>query len=114
MTLVSNDVVSADIPTAVEVSSTVAMPYSFIATDWRTVQTYVVGQIEKYHGKFPRSQREIGIFKGFVNRWGEMSLPIAKVAFEVHGGMWKSAPISVGRFAAASDPFFAEIIARNL
>lgn len=83
--------------------------------DWRTVRDYVVAQIEAYHGKFPRNPaQEKGIFNAFVNRWGDKALPIAKLAFTVHQGLWHNAPISINRFCIASDPWFAEVLAKTL
>jgi hypothetical protein len=82
---------------------------------WEQLRDYVIGQIHARWGAQPRDAlRESGIFKGFVNRWGVQAGPIAKAAFEIHGGVWKGAPISVSRFAKGSDPYFAEVIAKNI
>ncbi len=82
---------------------------------WSQLRDYVVAQIEERTGPFPRRpEAEIGIFKGFINRWGDRAAPIARAAFEVHGGYWRSAPISVNRFCANSDPYFAQVIADKL
>lgn len=83
--------------------------------DWADLRSYVVTQIERLHGPFPRDEfKELGIFKGFMNRHGEMAGLIAETAFDVFGGMWKGAPISVQRFCAGSDKYFAEEILRRL
>jgi hypothetical protein len=83
--------------------------------DWRVIRDYVVEQITKYHGPFPRNPlQEKGIFASYISRWGDQALPIAKVAFEVHRGVWHNAPIKVQRFCIGSDPYFSEIIARTL
>jgi hypothetical protein len=83
--------------------------------DWADLRSYVVTQIERLHGPFPREEmKELGIFKGFMNRWGTMAGPIAEAAFDVFGGMWKGAPISVQRFCANSDQYFAEEILRRV
>lgn len=83
--------------------------------DWRQLRDYVVTQIEAIHGTQPRDAlKEKAIFSGFINRWGAKAPLIAKAAFNVHGGVWKSAPISVNRFCKASDPFFSEPIAERL
>jgi hypothetical protein len=42
------------------------------------------------------------------------SIAIAKAAFEVQNGMWRSAPISVQRFCKGSDVFFADVIAERV
>ena len=82
---------------------------------WEQMRDYVVGQIEARWGARPRDPlKESGIFKGFVGRWGAQSEPIAKTAFEVYNGLWNGAPVSVERFAKGSDPYFAEVIAKNL
>jgi hypothetical protein len=79
------------------------------------MRDYVVEQITKYHGPFPRNPlQEKGIFASYISRWGDQALPIAKVAFEVHRGVWHNAPIKVQRFCIGSDPYFSEIIARTL
>jgi hypothetical protein len=83
--------------------------------DWADLRSYVVTQIEKLHGPFPREElKELGIFKGFLKRHGQMAGLIAETAFEVFGGMWKGAPISIQRFCAGSDKYFAEEILRRL
>ncbi len=82
---------------------------------WEELRDYVVTEIESRFGAFPRDPlKEKGIFSGFVNRWGADAERIARAAFEVHGGMWRSAPISVYRFAVRSDPFFAQVIRQSL
>ena len=82
---------------------------------WEQMRDYVVGEIESRWGAQPRdSLRESGIFKGFVNRWGDQAERIARTAFDVHCGLWKGAPVSVSRFATGSDPYFAAVIAKNL
>ena len=79
--------------------------------DWADLRSYVVTQIERLHGPFPREEfKEMGIFKGFVKRWGNLAGPIAEAAFEVFEGMWKGAPIGVQRFCAGSDKYFAQEI----
>jgi hypothetical protein len=78
---------------------------------WADLRDYVVGQIERLRGPFPRNDRnEMGIFKGFVSRHGERSAAIARYAFEDLKGWWRGAPVGVGRFARASDPYFADPI----
>jgi hypothetical protein len=85
------------------------------AWSWEQLRDYVVSQIEARWGARPRDpMKEAGIFKGFVARWGDQSETIARVAFEVHGGMWNGAPMSVQRFCKGSDPYFAAIIAKNI
>ena len=82
---------------------------------WEEVRDYVVTEIEKRFGTFPRhSNKEYGIFSGFVSRWGDQAAAIARHAFEVQDGRWKGSPISVTRFCRNSDPYFASVIAERL
>ena len=85
--------------------------------DWDTDQLlgYVVSEIERIHGSFPRDLRkETGIMRSFLGRWGEQAASIARYAFEVSDGMWRNAPIGITRFSQACDPYFAEIIAKKI
>jgi hypothetical protein len=83
--------------------------------NWEDLRNYVVRQIQTFHGEFPIDQMKLsGIFKGFLRRHGAMAGPIAVAAFDLHHGRWKGAPISVTRFCAGSDPYFAEPIKRSL
>lgn len=85
-----------------------------VSNTWTPEQLrdYVVVEIEKVVGVFPRKPeyKEMAIFKGFCSRYGERAAEIARHAFEVEGGYWRSAPISVTRFCANSDPYFADPI----
>lgn len=82
---------------------------------WEELRDYVVAQIEKCSGKFPRDpKKETGIFMSFAGRWGTLAGPIAIFAFETCNGRWKGAPIAVTRFCRNSDPYFAEEIAQRL
>jgi hypothetical protein len=83
---------------------------------WHDLCEYVVGQIEKIHGPTPRqpTYKEKAIFDGFLHRHGDYAVAIAKYAFEVAGGYWKNAPISVNRFTVNSDPYFANPIRTHL
>ena len=83
--------------------------------DWRALRDYVVAEIERQHGAWPRDEKkEYGIFSSFVKRWGEQAGEIAVAAFSVHGGMWSGKPITINRFCKGSDPYFAKPIAENL
>lgn len=116
---------AAVVKTEVAVKSTVAVTArpadrAYLAApdaqwDWKQLRDYVVNEIETRTGPFPRNtDSEIGIFQGFIKRWGDQAAPIARAAFEVHAGVWRGAPISVTRFCRGSDPYFAEVIAANL
>lgn len=72
------------------------------------LRDYVISQIQHFHGPQPSNpMKEKSIFDSFVSRWGSDAVVIARAAFEVHEGMWRSAPISVNRFCKASDAYFA-------
>lgn len=82
---------------------------------WEDLRDYVMGQIEQYHGPQVRhAVKEASIFKGFLKRHGDKAVAIARFAFEVQRGMWQRAPISVNRFCAGSDPYFADVISGRL
>jgi hypothetical protein len=82
---------------------------------WQDLRDYVVGQIQERCGEFPRDpNRETGIFKGFYSRHGACSAVIARHAFETLGGWWNGSPVGVGRFAKASDAYFAVPIIERL
>jgi hypothetical protein len=79
---------------------------------WEKLRDYVIEKILDVHGPFPRdNRRENTIFMGFYGRWEDLSLPIARHAFEVTGGDWLGAPVSVARFEKSSDIVFAQRIA---
>lgn len=88
--------------------------------NWITLRDYVISQIISICGPTPRqpAYKEQAIFEGFIRRHGknDPSLPtrIARYAFENAGGYWRNAPISVNRFCAASDPYFANPIVTHL
>lgn len=82
---------------------------------WEQLRDYVVAQIVAVSGPFTRSDlRESGIFKGFVKRYGADASRIAKAAFEVYHGYWRSAPVSVSRFTQGNDDYFAKPILASL
>lgn len=82
---------------------------------WENLRDYVMGQIEEFHGpQLRNAMKEAAIFKGFMKRHGDKAVGIARFAFEVQRGMWQRAPISVNRFCAGSDPYFADPIKDRL
>lgn len=82
---------------------------------WEDLRDYVMGQIVAHHGPQLRNPvKEAGIFKGFMARYGDKAVGIARFAFEQQRGMWQRAPISVTRFCKGSDPYFADQIAKRL
>lgn len=86
-------------------------------SDWDAadLRNYVMGEIERYHGPQVRNAvKENAIFKGFLSRWPNEAVAIARFAFEVQRGLWNRSPISVNRFCAASDTYFAAKIVERL
>jgi hypothetical protein len=86
------------------------------AWGWEALRDYVVDQIERRTGPFPRNPgKEYGIFSGFVQRWGsQQAAAIARYAFEELDGRWMSSPVSIFRFCKNSDTYFARPIAEIL
>lgn len=81
---------------------------------WEQVRDYVFEQLTSRFGPQPRdAAKEAAVFKRFCNDWGTRAGQIARIAFDTYGGLWRGAPISVGRFSRASDPYFASVIARD-
>lgn len=75
---------------------------------------YITTQIEKCSGRqLPRSDRE-RILDGFWDRFGASGMDIARRAFGAHKGFWRSAPVTILRFAESNDPFFATPLLREL
>lgn len=82
---------------------------------WEDLRDYVMTQIIAFHGPQLRNQvKEAAIFKGFMARYEDKAVGIARFAFEQQRGMWQRAPISVTRFCKGSDPYFADVIAKRL
>lgn len=83
--------------------------------DWEDLRNYVVSSIQTRFGEFPIDPKKLlGIFKSFRTRYAEMAGPIAVAAFDVYGGYWGGAPISVQRFCKGSDQYFSNKIAEAL
>jgi hypothetical protein len=82
---------------------------------WEDLRDYVMAQIIAYHGPQLRNPvKEAAIFKGFLARYGDKAVAIARFAFEQQRGMWQRAPISVTRFCKGSDVYFGDVIAKRL
>lgn len=85
------------------------------AWGWEELRDYVVRQIFQVVGTFPRDRaKEKSIFSAFLGRFGPDAPRIARYAFEIAGGYWKNAPISVNRFCKASDAYFGQPILEHL
>lgn len=79
---------------------------------WEDLRDYVVTEATNRFGEQLRDPvKEASIFKSFISRYGvQRAVLVAMAAFEIHGGTWASAPITVTRFCKRSDPFFADVI----
>lgn len=83
--------------------------------EWEKVRNYVLDQIERCHGPFPRDVRqENTIFMAFAHRWEGQAMKIARYAFTEAKGMWMGAPIAVHRFGKTADSVFAKPIVEKL
>ncbi len=82
---------------------------------WQELRDYVCAQIIQTHGPFPRdAKKEFGIFTRFHKAHGQDGVKVARAAFEIYGGWWNNAPISINRFTKGSDPYFVEPILARL
>lgn len=83
---------------------------------WQELRDYVVKQLSDRNIRYAAipAERLASIFKGFHARWGDQAAAIARYAFEICEGYWKSAPITPVRFSKNSDPYFASLIAPRL
>ena len=68
---------------------------------------YVLESIRKCNGPQLPCFNEPQILDGFWMRFGESGMEIARQAFGVHRGMWCGAPVTIQRFQAHHDDFFA-------
>ncbi len=84
--------------------------------DHLALRDWVIDQIESVRGVQPRlpAPHEAQLMLGFMGRWGDLAIPIARYAFDVCGGVWMGKPIAIERFAQGSDPYFAKEISRRL
>lgn len=98
-----------------------ALRASYLAVEdvewtWKDLRDYVVSQLAQRRIAYPSipAERLASIFKGFSKRWGDKAPAIARYAFDICDGYWLNAPITPARFAANSDPYFADTIAPRL
>ena len=68
---------------------------------------YVRGEITRTCGPQLPCYRSDEILNGFASRFGITdAMAICGRAFTAHDGMWRSAPVTVARFAEGQDEFF--------
>jgi hypothetical protein len=106
--------VRAGIPVAslsvVPVSQEVARLSGLRPASWTTREAwiYITEEIRRLHGPQLPGADARTITDGFCDRFGiENAVRIARAAFEVYGGMWHGAPVTIKRFQAGHDDFFA-------
>lgn len=54
------------------------------------------------------------IANDFLSRFGADAAKIARAAYEIHGGRWMGAPVTIRRFSQSNDDFFARVILGKL
>lgn len=82
---------------------------------WQEVRDYVLEQIQLRQGAQPLDGHKlIGIFKGFVGRWGDQAAPICRYVFETCDGIWMGRPVTVTSWCRNADPYFAQAISERL
>lgn len=95
--------------TVTGVSPRVAALAATPAGEWsRADLAYFIGEeIARLHGpQLPNSHAD-EILAQFWERFGERGVSIARRVFEAYQGFWMGAPVTVRRFEAAQDEFFA-------
>jgi hypothetical protein len=72
------------------------------------VTSYVTASIEGRWGPQLPGPDPAAVIAGFCERLGAAkAMMIAQAAFEVHGGLWRGAPVTIKRFTEGHDSFFA-------
>jgi hypothetical protein len=72
---------------------------------------FVTEEIHRACGEQLPCRDAQGILTAFFGRFGAAdAVRIAKAAFELYGGFWAQAPVTVRRFADTHDDFFARPI----
>ena len=82
--------------------------------DWRDLRDFVVAHSRENGGRIIGGPRLVGIFEGFMKRWGDAAVQIARYAIEVEGGVWLGHLVTPEDFAHGSDPYFAIPISERL
>lgn len=69
---------------------------------------HIMSEIARTCGPQLPCYRSEEILSGFFGRFGPGdAMAICDQAFNAHRGMWRSAPVTVMRFQASNDPYFA-------
>jgi hypothetical protein len=102
--------------TVAPVSARVAELADLPPGDWKIAdfKLFITEEIERHAGpQLPCPQRD-EILDGFWARYGPQGVMIARRAFEVYGGFWMAAPITVRRFEESQDVYFADVLLREI
>lgn len=112
--------VSVSAPSIRETVTFRPAPKTFLVSGdwtWRQLRDYIEVQTSsRFDMKDDRDPAVIaGICKSFISRWGgKRAEEIARYAYERKGGVWLSKPVGFSRFTKNSDPYFAEVIVREM
>src|SRR6185312_1494394 len=71
------------------------------------LRVFIREETRRLNGPQLPVQAEDGIISDFWGRHGANAARIARHVFEAHEGKWHGAPVTVRRFAATQDEFFA-------
>jgi hypothetical protein len=75
---------------------------------------YIIGEIARVNGPQLPVQQTDQIITGFFERYGAMGVRIARLVFGRYQGMWRGAPVTVRRFDAGQDQYFAAPLIREI
>jgi len=112
--------VSVVSPTVQESVTFRPAPKTFLVSGdwtWRQLRDYIETQMNsRFDMRDDRDPAVVaGICKAFVSRWGgKRAEEIARYAYERKGGVWMSNPVGFSRFTKNSDPYFAEVIVKEM
>lgn len=95
-------------PVSERVAALAARP----ATEWTAgdFRGFVIDEMLRRNGPQLSVQQADQLMTEFFGRFGADAVNIVRRVFEVHGGFWRGAPVTVRRFAQSQDVFFAEPI----
>lgn len=94
----------------IPVSRTVADLTALPPSRWteQDIYIYVREEMTRIHGEQLPSVSLTETMREFCGRFGtETAVRIVRAAFEIYGGMWQGAPVTIKRFLPSHDGFFA-------
>jgi hypothetical protein len=73
-----------------------------------SLAAHILAEITRTRGAQLPCYQAGDILSGFIDRFGpDDGMAICNQAFIAHGGMWRSAPVTVMRFQPGQDAYFA-------